>query len=172
MTEREACQGCGFEWDAVTWEEISPRIVAASDRFGGLLRGNVEDTVVRPDPDRWSALEYACHVRDALFNLRDRIVLGAVEDNPVPHPMHGTPRIEMGLYRGDDPVVVADELIVAAGLFTRTLDRLPAEVRTRPIFYPYPRPATRDLRWVAAQALHESEHHLGDAQDNLDTLRR
>ncbi len=41
----------------------------------------------------------------------------------------------------------------------------------RPTFYPWPRPATRTLRWVAAQALHEAEHHLGDVRRHLDVDR-
>ncbi|MCP3855439.1 MAG: hypothetical protein GY698_12000 [Actinomycetia bacterium] len=39
----------------------------------------------------------------------------------------------------------------------------------RPIFYGWPRPATRTLRWVAAQALHEVEHHLGDVERIVST---
>ena len=41
---------------------------------------------------------------------------------------------------------------------------LPDEQLARPIFYPWPRPETRNLLWVAAQALHEAEHHLTDVQ--------
>ena len=43
-----------------------------------------------------------------------------------------------------------------------TVAALDAEQLARPIFYGWPRPATRSLLWVAAQALHEAEHHLDD----------
>jgi len=33
--------------------------------------------------------------------------------------------------------------------------------------YGYPRVTNRNLRWVAAQALHEVEHHLSDIRVGL-----
>jgi hypothetical protein len=109
-------------------------------------------------------------VRDVLLNLRDRIVLGVVEDNPTPHPMHGTPRVELGLYRGDTATMVAEELLMAGALFARTVERLSPELRDRPIFYPYPVPATRTVHWVSTQALHECEHHFDDAAESINRL--
>lgn len=42
----------------------------------------------RPSPDRWSANEYAAHVRDVLLTIRDRLVIGLVEDNPRFKPVY------------------------------------------------------------------------------------
>jgi hypothetical protein len=163
----ESCEICGFEWDAVPAGDVSARAVAAAAALGRLLRDHQEAAAVRRTSDRWSPLEYAGHVRDVLLNLRDRIILGAAEDNPVPKPMHGDARIALGLYRADTPETVAIELNVAAGLFTKTWEALTEEQRARPIFYGWPRSATRTLVWVAAQAVHEAEHHLGDVADDL-----
>jgi hypothetical protein len=44
--------------------------------------------VVRPEPEVWSALEYACHVRDMLLVQRDRAVLVQVEDRQSVACMH------------------------------------------------------------------------------------
>ena len=121
--------------------------------------------VDRPEPATWSALEYGCHVRDVLYNLRDRIVVGLAEDNPVPKAMFADLRIERGLYAADDPATLAAELDLAGGLFARTVAALDAEALARPIFYGWPTPATRTLLWVAAQALHETEHHLADVTE-------
>ncbi len=109
-------------------------------------------------------LEYGCHVRDVLFNLRDRIILGAAEDNPTPNRLYPDVRVDLGLYTADDPQQLADEIATAAALFTRTIDVLPRGYELRPIFYNWPVAATRTLGWVAAQALHECEHHYSDAQ--------
>lgn len=122
---------------------------------------------VRPDEDRWSALEYGCHVRDVLFNLRDRIVLGAVEDEPFCSPLHGTPRVERGLYEADDPFVTAGEIRAAGAIFARTWELLPNDLRQRTLIYSA-LTGRRTLEWVAAQALHESEHHLDDARRCID----
>jgi hypothetical protein len=166
----ESCAVCNFEWDAIESREITPRMVMACAGLGRLLVEAPGRAAERPEPSRWSALEYAGHVRDVLFNVRDRIVLGAAEDNPVPNGMHGTARIELGLYRCDTPQTLATELDVAALLFTQTFDALPPGFDERPIFYGWPTPATRTLRWVAAQALHECEHHLADVEENIRIL--
>jgi hypothetical protein len=70
-----------------------------------VLRSNADRMSVRPSPDCWSGVEYACHVRDVCWNLRDRIVLGAVQDVPVPHGLHTDDRIALGLYARDVSVV-------------------------------------------------------------------
>ena len=101
------------------------------------------------------------------FNLRDRIILGAAVDNPTPLGMHVDARVDLGLYRNDTAASLADELGVAGSLFTRTFDALPDGFDERPIFYGWPTAATRNLRWVAAQAVHECEHHLADAASQI-----
>ena len=170
MTDtRETCEPCGFVWTAVPTAEIPERIRAATATLAGLLERAGDDAGRRSAADRWSPVEYGCHVRDVLLNLRDRIVLGAVEDTPVPHGMHGTPRVELGLYGFDDPMTTAADLRCAGALFARTWAALPATLAARPIVYGWPVVATRDLTWVAAQALHECEHHLADVRHDLDS---
>ena len=160
----EACEVCGFEWDAVVAADIPPRLRDAARGFADVLRGSPAVIGVRREPTTWSAMEYSAHARDVMLNLRDRIVLGLAEDNPTPHAMFGDLRIASGLYAGDDPARLATEIDVAAGLLARTVEALSPDQLQRPIFYGWPRAATRTLTWVAAQALHEAEHHLGDAR--------
>jgi hypothetical protein len=97
-------------------------------------------------------------------------LLGVVEDNPVPKAMYPDARVDRGFYAGDGAGLVAEELDIAGDLFARTLTRLEARHLERPIFYGYPTPATRTVRWVAAQALHEVEHHAGDVADDVRLL--
>ncbi len=163
----EACEVCGFAWDGVETHEIAPRLGDAAGELAALLRDEPARSHVRPAPDRWSALEYGAHVRDVVLNLRDRIILGLAEDNPVPKPMHGTLRVER-LYGLETPEAVAEEIEMAAALFNRSFAGLTADEWDRPIFYGWPREATRTLRWVAAQALHEAQHHLTDARDDVE----
>jgi hypothetical protein len=160
----ECCDVCGFEWDAITADELPGRLRAAGDGFRVVLAGGGGSLAERPLPEVWSKVEYGCHVRDAMFNLRDRIVLGVAEDNPTPHAMHTDTRISEGLYANEQPQVLAVEIPVAVDLLARTIESLDADHLARPIFYGWPRPATRTLLWVAAQALHEAEHHLDDVR--------
>ena len=163
----ERCEVCGFVWDAVSADEVPSRVAAAATAMAARIRRGGPSVVDRPEPATWSALEYGCHVRDALYNLRDRIVVGLAEDNPVPKAMFTDLRIDRGLYAADEPATLAAELDLAGGLFARTVAALDAEALARPIYYGWPTPGTRTLLWVAAQALHETEHHLADVTERV-----
>jgi hypothetical protein len=163
----ERCEeGCAFVWDVIDPNEIGNRIRNGAADIAHLIAvGSATD--VRLSQEVWSPLEYAGHVRDVLFNLRDRLVVALNEDNPLCKALFGTPRIELGLYRGDSSALVAQELQTAASLFARTWERIPEDLRSRTMVYGYPRLADRSLTWVAAQALHEVEHHLEDVKAGL-----
>jgi len=160
----EACEVCGYEWDAVTALEIPGRLRRGADGFGAVLAGDPANFAERPDPDTWSISLYCSHARDVMLNLRDRIVCGLAEDNPTPKAIFSDVRIENGVYAADTADRLQVELDVAAGLLARLVEALDDARLARPIFYPWPRPETRTLLWVASQALHEVEHHLTDVQ--------
>jgi hypothetical protein len=161
----ERCPGCGFEWSALSAQEVIDRLGAVPAGFDRALAGRRAEAVrARPDPQVWSAGEYVAHVRDVLLNLRDRIVVGLAEDNPTPKPMFADVRIRTGMYALDEVETLPGEVAVAAGLLAKTVGALSEAELARPIFYPWPVPTTRTLLWVAAQALHEAEHHLGDVE--------
>ena len=72
------------------------------------------DAADRPRPDRWSALEYGCHVRD-VFRLYDyRLGLMLTEDDPLYPNWDQDETAVAGDYASQDPAVVADELASAA----------------------------------------------------------
>ena len=60
------------------------------------------------------------------------------------------------------PAMITTEL-APLWLLVTTLTAVDHRIE-RPIFYGWPREATRTLRWVGAQALHEAEHHLDDVR--------
>ena len=161
-TEREACADCGFVWDDLDLAELRPRLATAAARLAEAFSSSDSRLVERPSRDVWSPVEYGSHVRDVLLNLRDRVVVGLGEDDPSPKPMYGTLRVDRGMYQGTEPAELVVDLTVAARLFDQTLSTITVADAQRPIFYGWPRPATRTLLWVAAQALHEVEHHLDD----------
>ncbi len=163
----ERCEGCGFVWDEVPDAEITPRLRAGTDMLARLLRTTPDVASVRPTPGRWSMLEYGAHVRDVLLVMRDRFVAGVVTDNPGFTPMYRDERVDLGMYGREDPEELATELEVAAALLVRMVAALSPEQLERTCQYGYPGPSTRTLRWMAAQAVHEVEHHLGDVEENL-----
>ena len=163
----EQCDQCGFEWDAVRASDLVSRLDDVGPRLHNIMNSGRPQLMVRLEPDVWSPLEYGAHIRDVMLNLRDRLVVGVAEDNPTPKPMHGDLRVTSGLYSLDTPDDLAHEIPLVCDLMARTITTFMADLE-RPIFYPWPRPATRTLRWVAAQALHEAEHHLVDIERQLD----
>jgi DinB superfamily len=120
----------------------------------------------RPGPTRttevWSALEYACHVRDVLLVQRDRAVLALVEANPGFPPMYRDERVALARYDAHTPARVADHLEMAADLCATVFDQLTTAQWARPLLYNYPVTAERDLAWLGRNTAHEVEHHLGD----------
>lgn len=158
---------CGFGWDAIEAAEVPLRLRAVCDGWVELLETGDPTIAVRPSPDVWSVMEYGGHVRDVLFNLRDRIVVGLAEEHPVPKPMYQDVRIAHGLLAADTPADLVIELTAGAGLLAKTVAALDGEQLARTLVYPWPRLADRSLLWVAAQAVHEAEHHLADARSQL-----
>jgi hypothetical protein len=158
---------CGFVWDDVADADVTPRIRTGAEALARLLRNTPDVANTRPTADRWSMLEYGAHVRDVMLVLRDRFVVGVVADGPGFAPMYRDERVELGMYRGEDPTALATEIEVAAALLVRMLEALSPEQLDRTCQYGFPGPSTRTLRWMAAQAVHEIEHHLADVEQNL-----
>ncbi|MEY2399321.1 MAG: segregation ATPase FtsK/SpoIIIE, family, partial [Actinomycetota bacterium] len=82
------CAECGFTFDATDPATVADSIARAGKRLRApLTRGLPNEDLLavlrtRPEPDRWSALEYACHVRDALALNVDRFAAIAADDEP------------------------------------------------------------------------------------------
>jgi DinB superfamily len=163
----ERCEDCGFAWETVSREEIPRRVDEGTATIAGLLAGDPDRAGVRPSTQRWSALEYAAHVRDVLITLRDRLVVGLVEDLPSFKPMYRDERVDLGLYGADTVEAVAVELRAATTMFIRLFDAIDPHGLSRRVHYGFPNPAQRSLLWMGQQAVHEVEHHSTDIADNL-----
>jgi hypothetical protein len=156
------CRQCGFSY-SVGRDEIIPwlrsDVRAFLEKFGRL-----DDTAARtrPQPDVWSPLEYACHVRDVLSVQTERILLAQREDEPAFTPMRRDERVVEERYNEQDPATVATELAQAADEFTSVLDRLDDAGWMRTGLYNYPQPTVRTVEWIAIHTDHELLHHRGD----------
>jgi DinB superfamily len=168
--DREFCPVCRFEWAAVPPGVVTGRVTKATDSIISALSGS-GDIASRPAPERWSALEYGAHVRDVLLLIRDRLVNTVVEETPTPPKLHRDERVDLGLYSTETQQSVCESLAVSADLFRRFFDTVAPDNAERTVVYSKDFGGVRTLAWTGAQAVHESEHHLSDIEENVRLLR-
>ena len=121
----------------------------------------------RPGPKTWSALEYACHLRDVFLTQRERVYLALVEDCPSFAPMHREERAILARYAGEEPDDVGPELKMAAELLARAFEGLDQAQWQRRCIYNFPEARERTVLWLGRHAVHEGEHHLRDVDAAL-----
>lgn len=167
---RLECDLCGFEYETVSQHTIGPRVIRSADAIAALITERPELGSLRPSAERWSVNEYGAHVRDVFLLIRDRLVIGLVEDNPGFKPGYKDERLALGLYAADTAVALANELPAAAAMLIRLFDAIDPTQLMRPVQYGYPDPSEQTLLWMGRQAVHESEHHYLDIVENLRLL--
>jgi hypothetical protein len=108
------CPECGFDATGLDRELIAPTILSNAAAWQPILAEPAERLRRRSHDDRWSPLEYSCHVRDVfrLYDYRLHLMLDA--DNPTfPNWDQDVTAVEER-YGEQDPVVVGAELLAAA----------------------------------------------------------
>ena len=135
-----------------------------------LLEAEPVRSVERLSPERWSMVEYAAHVRDVILSVRDRLVIGIVEDDPGFKPMYREEQVDLGLYAADSSAEVAREVGAASAMLGRLFAGIDPALLGRTVPYGFPDPIRRTLLWMGQQVVHEVEHHLGDMQHDLRLL--
>src|SRR3546814_11058085 len=97
-----------------------------------LLAGAGVEVAQRPSDDRWSTLEYACHVRD-VFRLADvRFSLMLDQDGPDLQNWDQDETAIPDRYSEQDPHQVAADTAAAAPVAAGRIDGLPGAVGVLP----------------------------------------
>jgi hypothetical protein len=109
---RRPCPECGLDTSSFAREEIPAMILANAAAWHTPL--TAADATRRPDPGKWSALEYGCHVRDVLRLYDYRLVLMLTEDDPLYPNWDQDETAIANRYDTQDPATVAGELDSAA----------------------------------------------------------
>ena len=162
------CAECGFSYEALSVPDALDALRGLGRRYRvPLTRGLKDedlDTLLRSHPleDTWSALEYACHVRDVLAVQQERVGHALIEPGYAPEPMHREQRVAELDYNGQDPVAVADDVAANATALATLGENLSDEQLDLTMLYGYPEIAQRPLSWVLVHTVHEGEHHLLD----------
>jgi hypothetical protein len=110
---QERCDECGFDGRQVQGHHVSALLRQNVELWPALLARPTART--RPTDDRWSALEYGCHVRDVFRLYLLRLDLMLREDGPRFANWDQDITAVEDRYDQQDPAVVTDDL-VSAGL--------------------------------------------------------
>jgi len=161
------CPECGFDAAAVDRNLIGDAIRANADLWPALL--DRDDVAVRPSDGRWSALEYACHVRDVFVLFDERLRRMLTEDGPEFENWDQDVTAVEKRYNLQDPVLVADNLFVAGESVAATWDRVADDQWDRRGFRSDGSVFTVDS--FARYFMHDPVHHLVDVVTGNAELR-
>jgi DinB superfamily len=109
---RRPCPECGLDTHSFRREEIPAMIRANAAAWRPPLAA--PDAARRPRPDKWSALEYGCHVRDVLKLYDYRLGLMLTGDDPLYPNWDQDETAVADRYGRQNPATVAGELAAAA----------------------------------------------------------
>jgi hypothetical protein len=143
---------------------------AAIETFVDVMTSAGTTAGQRPSNGRWSILEYGGHLRDVILSIRERVVLASILDVPIGTPIFRDERVDIGFYTHDTAADVAIELQVATNLFLKTVATLPENYEDRRLTYSTKTPLEITISGAMSNALHECEHHLADALEDLRLL--
>ena len=113
-TLQRPCPECGFDARSVAAAHIAPTTLASTAPWAAVLERS--DAARRPAPEVWSALEYACHVRDVCRVFDGRVALMLGEEAPRFANWDQDETAVAERYGEQDPAVVATELREAAAV--------------------------------------------------------
>ena len=167
--QTDRCPQCGHHPAAFDRADLGGQLMELAASWRTFLL-DADDHYLRtnPAPGIFSPLQYGAHVRDIQRVYGDRILLMLEEDDPV-FPQFNPDEEAWNGYNRLDPGVLADDIETQASRLAGILDQL--EVGD------WSRTMTRDgghdgvyqftVAGLANYAVHESHHHLLDANGTL-----
>ena len=124
------CPDCGFDCRAIRADDVAALSREQGEIWERFLAGH-GDVRVRPSDDRWSVLEYTCHVRDVFRLADERVRLMVTEDHPTFTNWDQDATAVTDHYDTQDPALVATEVRAAAEALASRLDSVDREAWSR-----------------------------------------
>ena len=162
------CAECGFDASAIDREQVAELIRLNALAWRELLLAPTPSLTRRPADDRWSALEYACHVRDVyrLYDVRLHLMLD--QDGPTyPNWDQDQTAIDEH-YAEQDPATVSRDLQAAAATLAESFDDVDGEEWLRTGIRSDGAHFTVDT--FARYLVHDPIHHVHDVEENFARL--
>jgi SAM-dependent methyltransferase len=154
------CEECGFDAGAFDRPAIPRAFRRNAQVWFSLLADPSAGERIRAD--RWSTLEYACHVHDVHQIYHDRVTQMLGEDNPMFSNWDQDQSAEDGRYADQLPSIVGPTLVAAAYAMSDLYDSVPPLAWHR-------RGRRSDghtftIESLARYQLHDVVHHLHDVR--------
>jgi hypothetical protein len=155
---RRPCPECGFDTSSFAREEVTALILANAAAWPAWLAA--PGAAQRPRPDKWSALEYGCHVRDVHRLYTYRLGLMLTEDDPLFPNWDQDETALADHYDAQDPAAVATELAEAAETIASRFATVAGDQWSRP--GRRSDGASFTVETFARYFVHDPVHHLYD----------
>ncbi len=168
--EHEQCVACGFDGSKYEPQQLLDAIRDLGQQWIRTLLDAGSELRLRPDPETWSALEYAAHSRDVtalhVFGVEQALTF----DEPRFPEIAGDELVQKAAanYAATDPEVVGTDL-------EKETKRL-ADLAQESGSISWSRGITigeshSDVRFLLEHALHDARHHLLDVENGIASLR-
>jgi hypothetical protein len=155
---RRPCPECALDTSSFARADVPAMIRANAVAWREPL--TAPDAVRRPRPEKWSPLEYGCHVRDVHRLYDYRLALMLTEDDPLYPNWDQDQTAVADRYDTQDPATVADELAAAAETIATSFDNVGETQWTRTGRRSDGASFTVDT--FARYFIHDPVHHLYD----------
>jgi hypothetical protein len=160
------CPECEFDASSLPRSDIATLIRSNAEAWSVILDESPEHLRQRARDDRWSPLEYACHVRD-VFRLYDhRLQLMLTESNPTFPNWDQDQSAVDDRYNEQDPAVVASELGLNAEALATAFDGVEDDDWNR--LGARSDGAHFSVDTFGRYMIHDPIHHLRDVRIDLD----
>jgi hypothetical protein len=160
------CPECGFDASTLPREQVAPLVRANAQSWLPILAEPAESLRRRTRDDRWSTLEYGCHVRDVFRLYEARLQLMLTLDGPTYPNWDQDQTARDDRYNDQDPTQVAAELETAAGMLAATFDAIAGALWERTGLRSDGAHFT--VETFGRYMIHDPIHHLHDVTTSRD----
>jgi hypothetical protein len=161
------CPECGFDAQGFPREQVGQMVRDNAAAWQPIL-ARPDGLTSRPTEDRWSALEYACHVRDVYRLYDERLTMMLTQDGPdFPNWDQDAAAVD-DRYNEQDPAQVAVDIASNAARIADRFDSVSGDA--------WRRTGNRSdgarftVESFARYLIHDPVHHLDDVARGFETI--